>query len=282
MFKETLESVVKSALARKALFDSSKLRYMIAAALAGAYVGIGIILIFTLGGTLSAAGSPFSGLIMGLSFGIALTLVIFAGAELFTGNNMIFTVSSLAKATRWRDAINNWVWCFVGNLIGAMVLCLIIYKTELFGSVAPDHLLFTAAAKKMNLDVVSLFFRGIMCNWLVCLAIWTSMRAKEDTAKLVLIFWMLFAFIASGYEHSIANMTVLGLALLLPNHPETITLAGWFHNMIPVTLGNMVGGGIFVGALYWLITPIKSKLSIQQPASQSIVTPGTAELNKQS
>ncbi|MHA7966286.1 formate/nitrite transporter family protein [Paenibacillus sp. CAU 1782] len=282
MFKETLETVVKSALARKALFDSSKLRYMIAAALAGAYVGIGIILIFTIGGTLAAAKSPFSGMIMGLSFGIALTLVIFAGAELFTGNNMFFTVSSLSKATRWRDAINNWVWCFAGNLIGAMALCLIIYKTELFGSIPPDHLLFATAAKKMNLDVVSLFFRGIMCNWLVCLAIWTSLRAKEDTAKLILIFWMLFAFIASGYEHSIANMTVLGLALLLPNHPETITIAGWFHNMIPVTLGNMVGGGIFVGALYWFISPIKSKFTVQQPAPQPIVAPGTVELNKQS
>lgn len=269
MFKETLELVVKSALARKALFDSSKLRYMVSAALAGAYIGIGIILIFTVGGNLAAAQSPFSGLVMGLSFGIALTLVIFAGAELFTGNNMIFTVSSLSKATRWRDAWNNWIWCFAGNLIGAMILCLIILRSELFGQIPPDHLLFATAAKKMNLDVVSLFFRGIMCNWLVCLAIWTSMRAKQDSAKLILIFWMLFAFIASGYEHSIANMTVLGMALLLPGHPETITLAGWFHNMIPVTLGNMVGGGVFVGALYWFISPYKSKLQREEPVESA-------------
>ncbi|MNJ74281.1 Nitrite transporter NirC [compost metagenome] len=103
---------------------------------------------------------------------------------------------------------------------------------------------------------MNLFFRGVMCNWLVCLAIWTSLRAKEDTAKLILIFWMLFAFIASGYEHSIANMTVLGLALLLP-HPDTISIAGWFHNMIPVTLGNMVGGALFVGTAYWIISPFR-------------------------
>ncbi|MNZ95299.1 Nitrite transporter NirC [compost metagenome] len=256
MYKDTLELVVKSALARKALFDASKSRYMLSAGLAGAYVGIGIILIFTVGAALSAAGSPVTSLVMGMSFGIALTLVIFAGSELFTGNNMFFTVSSLAKATTWKDAIQNWIWCYIGNLIGAMVLSLIIVGTGLFAAIQPDHLLFAAAAKKMNMDVMNLFFRGVMCNWLVCLAIWTSLRAKEDTAKLILIFWMLFAFIASGYEHSIANMTVLGLALLLP-HPETISIAGWFHNMIPVTLGNMVGGALFVGTAYWIISPFR-------------------------
>lgn len=256
MFRDTLELVVKSALARKALFNESKGRYLLSAGLAGAYVGIGIILIFTIGGVLAAAHSPVTSLVMGLSFGIALTLVIFGGAELFTGNNMIFTVSTLAKATSWKDTFQNWVWSYFGNFVGAMGLCLLIIGTGLFADIKPDHLLFTSAAKKMNVDTMQLFFRGIMCNWLVCLAIWTSLRAKEDTAKLILIFWMLFAFIASGYEHCVANMTVLGLALLLP-HPETITIAGWFHNMIPVTLGNMVGGALFVGFFYWVITPIR-------------------------
>jgi nitrite transporter NirC len=112
------------------------------------------------------------------------------------------------------------------------------------------------AAKKMAIPFWQAFFRGILCNWFVCLAIWTSMRAKSDSAKLILIWWMLFGFIASGYEHSIANMTVLGLALVLP-HPETVSLAGWFHNMIPVTLGNMVGGIVFLGMMYWFITPVR-------------------------
>ncbi|CAH1221775.1 Nitrite transporter NirC [Paenibacillus plantiphilus] len=258
MYRDTLELVVKSALAKKALFQESKLRYLLSSGLAGAYVGIGIVLIFTVGASLAAANSSVTSLVMGMSFGIALTLVIFAGSELFTGNNMLFTVSSLSRATTWRDAWRNWVWCYFGNLMGAMVLCLIIIGTGLFAEIAPEHLLFKIAAKKMNLDVMQLFFRGLMCNWLVCLAIWTSMRAKEDTAKLILIFWMLFAFIASGYEHSIANMTVLGLALLLP-HPDTITIAGWFHNMIPVTLGNMVGGALFVGMMYWVISPLRKQ-----------------------
>lgn len=258
MYRDTLELVVKSALAKKALFQQSKFRYLLSSGLAGAYVGIGIVLIFTVGASLAAANSSVTSLVMGLSFGIALTLVIFAGSELFTGNNMLFTVSSLSRATKWSDAWRNWVWCYFGNLLGAMALCLIIIGTGLFAEIAPEHLLFKIAAKKMNLDVMQLFFRGLMCNWLVCLAVWTSMRAKEDTAKLILIFWMLFAFIASGYEHSIANMTVLGLALLLP-HPDTISIAGWFQNMIPVTLGNMVGGALFVGMMYWVISPLRKE-----------------------
>lgn len=111
----------------------------------------------------------------------------------------------------------------------------------------------------MSAPVTELFFRGILCNWLVCLAIWMSARSKEDIAKLVLIWWCLYAFIASGYEHSVANMTLLSLAWLLPNHPDTISLAGWFHNMIPVTLGNIIGGALFVGMAYWYTSPVRKK-----------------------
>lgn len=110
----------------------------------------------------------------------------------------------------------------------------------------------------MTLPFSELFFRGILCNWLVCLALWMSSRAKSEAAKLVLIWWCLFAFIASGYEHSVANMTLLSVAVLLPNHPETISIAGWLHNMIPVTLGNIIGGGVFVGMAYWLISPVRA------------------------
>lgn len=117
----------------------------------------------------------------------------------------------------------------------------------------------------MSLPFSELFFRGILCNWLVCLALWMSSRAKSETAKLVLIWWCLFAFIASGYEHSVANMTLLSVAVLLPNHPETVSIAGWFHNMIPVTLGNIIGGGVFVGMAYWLISPVRTPRNVSAP-----------------
>lgn len=257
MFTANIENVIKAVEAKTDLMQKSIFRYLLAAGLAGAYVGLGIILIFSVGAPFFASGSPATFMVMGMSFGIALTLVIFAGSELFTGNNMLYTISSLSGHTTWGLTMKNWVLVFIGNLLGALALSGLVYGSGIFGAITENHLLYTSAAKKMNMDVVQLFFRGILCNWLVCLAIWTSMKAKEDIAKLVLIWWMLYAFIASGYEHSIANMTLLSLAYMLPNHPETITLAGWFHNMIPVTLGNMVGGGLFVGTIYWLISPVR-------------------------
>ncbi|MEC0089984.1 formate/nitrite transporter family protein [Paenibacillus macquariensis] len=257
MYTQSVETIVDSAVKKKEKMNESLIRYTIAAALAGAYVGIGIILIFTLGAPLAAIKSPFQSLIMGGSFGIALTLVIFAGSELFTGNNMFFTMSTLAGRTTVKDTLKNWSIVFIGNVLGAIVLSLLILGAGLFKGIPAEHLLFAAAAKKMHLPIMELFFRGILCNWLVCLAIWMSMRAKEEVAKLILIWWCLFAFIASGYEHSVANMTLLSIATLLPNHPETISVAGWLHNMIPVTLGNIVGGGLFVGMAYWVISPVR-------------------------
>jgi len=272
MYKETIENLMDLALRKKELLDASRWRYLLAAALAGAYVGLGIILIFSIGAPLYAAHSTVTWLVMGISFGIALTLVIFAGAELFTGNNMYYTLTTLSGKTSWQFTLKNWLYCYVGNLIGAMILVGLIVGTGLFAAISPDHLLMSVATKKMHLSYSEAFFRGILCNWLVCLSIWTSNRAKEDTAKLILIWWMLFAFIASGYEHSVANMTVLGLALVLP-HPETVSLAGWFHNMIPVTLGNIVGGAVFVGTAYWIISPIKSLKSMKTVKTVKSVNP---------
>jgi len=277
MFQETVGLAAKKAQEKRALLSASIPRYLFAAGLAGVYIGLGIVLIFSVGAPLAASGSTVTSLIMGLSFGIALTLVIFAGAELFTGNTMYFTVATLGKYTTWKDTLRNWFWCYSGNLLGAVFFCFLIIGTGLFDGIKSDHLLFVIAEKKMHLTFGEAFFRGILCNWLVCLSVWTSMRAKEDTAKLILIFWMLFAFIASGYEHSIANMTVLSLSLLL-KHPDTITIAGWFHNMLPVTLGNIVGGAFFVGTIYWLISPVTNPNapSKPKPGQQADAAAGTS------
>ncbi|MFW5433044.1 formate/nitrite transporter family protein [Paenibacillus apiarius] len=261
MYTPTLEKINEAVEAKKKLMASGLLRYVVAAMLAGAYVGFGIMLIFTVGGNFKAAGSPAVPMVMGMSFGIALTLVIFAGSELFTGNNMLFTVSSLSGKTPWTHTLKNWAIVFAGNLLGAVLFSLLIKAAGVFGGIPAEHLLFAATANKMSMPVTELFFRGILCNWLVCLAIWTSMRAKEDIAKLLLIWWMLYAFIATGFEHSVANMSLMTVALLLPQHPDTITLAGWLHNMVPVTLGNIVGGAVFVGIAYWFISPVRSARS---------------------
>lgn len=264
MYTQNLEAIIEAAVKKRDAMKESLPRYIVSALLAGAYVGLGIILIFSLGAPLAKAESPIQSLVMGASFGIALTLVVFAGSELFTGNNLFFTISTLAKRTTPGDTLKNWAIVFLGNLAGAVALSLLIVGSGLFKTAGPEHLIFAASAKKMAAPMSELFFRGILCNWLVCLALWMANRAKDDISKLILIWWCLFAFIASGYEHSVANMTLLSLSVLLPNHPETISIAGWLHNMIPVTLGNMVGGVVFVGMAYWFISPVRNNKGISK------------------
>lgn len=106
----------------------------------------------------------------------------------------------------------------------------------------------------MNKGPIQLFFLAILCNWLVCLAIWTSARTENDAAKCILIFWCLFAFFASGFEHSVANMGVFSIALL-GDHPDSVSVIGMFYNLFFVTLGNLVSGSLFMGLGYWLASP---------------------------
>src|SRR5215471_7444748 len=259
MHNETIDSLAQAAERKEGNLDRSFASHMALSMLAGMYVGIGIVLIFSIGAPLAAADSPFTKLAMGASFGVALTLVIFAGAELFTGNNMIFTLSTLTGQTRLTALGKNWLWTWIGNLLGSALLAYIVIKAGTFDAPAFRDFVLKVTATKMNLPWLQLFLRGILANWLVCLAIWQTTKTKSDAAKLGLIFWCLFAFIASGFEHSIANMTLLSMGLLLP-HGADVTLAGFGRNLAATTLGNVVGGCLFVAFPYWLASLERLKL----------------------
>jgi nitrite transporter NirC len=200
---------------------------------------------------------------MGASFGIALSLVIFAGSELFTGNNMIFAISGLAKRVGVGPIVILFTMCFIGNFIGSAFIGWLVVQGDSLPQ-ASQALVLKVAAMKMGLGAKEAFLRGVLCNWLVCLAVWLSLRMQSETAKLIMIFWCLFAFIASGFEHSIANQSLLSMAMFLP-HGAEISLNGFFHNQVFVTLGTLVGGGAFVGLVYWLATP-----SMQTEAGHSL------------
>ena len=255
MFSEEINKVSASAVKKSELLKNSKMRYLIAAALAGAYVGFGILLIFTIGGSFAAAKSPATKTIMGASFGIALSLVIMAGSELFTGNNMTMTIGSLEKKVSWMDSINIWIYSFIGNFAGAALLSAIFVGAGLAKGSTAAFILKTSQVK-MSAPSIELFLKGLLCNMLVCLAVWCAIKLKEETAKLIMIFWCLFAFITTGFEHSIANMTLLSVSLMIP-HTAAISIGGLMHNLVWVTLGNFVGGAVFVGAAYWYISKEK-------------------------
>lgn len=249
MFTETKNLLSEAAVKKVNFYKSGIIKYLIASMWAGAYVGFGIFLIMTIGGLGSESNFPFTKMLMGLSFGIALSLVIMAGSELFTGNNMILTVGALDKKVTWKDSANIWVWSFIGNAIGSTLLGLLLSLTNASGTPTGAFILKTAATK-MNGDFIPLLVNGILCNLLVCLAVLCSVKMKSESGKLIMVFWCLFAFITSGFEHSVANMTVFATALFMP-HPETVSLMGVFQNMIPVTLGNFIGGALLLGASYF-------------------------------
>ncbi|MDP6046698.1 MAG: formate/nitrite transporter family protein [Phycisphaerae bacterium] len=249
MYLESVKLMAAGAKSKVAFLERSKSAYLIAAALAGTYVGLGIILIFTIGAPL--AGTGLTKIVMGVSFGIALTLVVFAGSELFTGNNMIMTLGLLRKEVKPIGLLKIWVFSWTGNLIGSMVLAYIVMASGALNQAA--EFVQAVSAKKMNMPITELFLRGILCNWLVCLALWTASRAKGDGAKCILIFWCLFAFIACGFEHSVANMTLLSTALFM-DHGADVSWLGFGYNLLWVSLGNIIGGGFFVGFLYWFST----------------------------
>src|SRR5690606_2456896 len=121
------------------------------------------------------------------------------------------TISTLSGRTTVKETLINWVVVFVGNLVGAIILAYFVKSSGLLNAITQDHLIFTTAAKKMTAPFSELFVRGMLCNWLVCLAVWMSMKLKSEGAKMFAIWWCLFAFIACGYEHSVANMTLLSL-----------------------------------------------------------------------
>ncbi|HLG74519.1 MAG TPA: formate/nitrite transporter family protein [Chloroflexota bacterium] len=265
MFEDTIEAVAGAADKKFAALSISLPRYVLMSALAGAYVGLGIALIFAIGAPLAKAGSPLLKVVMGASFGVALTLVIFAGSELFTGNALVLMVGALTGRSSWKQLGSVWLWSYAGNLAGCLALAWLLAQSGALGGDPQKQFIETTAATKMHLEFWPAFARGILANWLVCLAVWCSMRTKSDVAKLVIIFWCLFAFVGAGFEHSIANMTLLALALFQP-HGDSITWLGYIQNLVPVTLGNIVGGALFVGGAYWLTSPVKAYLSA--PAAQ--------------
>jgi nitrite transporter len=230
--------------------NRSPMGYLLLSVLAGVYLGFGIVLIFSVGGPFAgSASAPFLKLVMGASFGVALSLVIVAGAELFTGNNMVFAVGYLDGSVGYRPILKLFAFCFLGNLLGSVFLAWLVAESGSL-SLQSKELVLTVAGGKMALSAKTAFLRGILCNWLVCLAVWCSLRSQSESARLIMVFWCLFAFIGSGFEHSIANQSLLSLALFLPHGPE-ISLAGFIHNQVFVTAGNMVGGGLMVGGVYW-------------------------------
>ena len=248
-YRDSIDTFATRAQTKAALLAHSFRAYFVGAMLAGAYVGFGIALIFTVG---QQAPPEVQKLLMGATFGIALTLVVFAGSELYTGHTLYMALGVLTRRCSLAQLAKLWSVTWVGNLVGSASLAtLLVVGTGGKGDALGAELLQQLAKYKMESPGLHLLARGITCNWLICLALWMSVRTRSDTTKCILIFWCLLAFIALGLEHCVANMTLLSLNLML-NGLAPEALSGSAHNLFWVTLGNTIGGAGCVGVAYWL------------------------------
>ncbi|MGQ5650566.1 formate/nitrite transporter family protein [Streptomyces sp. EKR5.2] len=249
-------------------------RYLVSSSLGGAFIGVGVVLLLSVGGPLLAASSPFTKLVEGLVFAVALTLVVFAGAELTTSNMMTMVQGAIARRCTVGNALAVIVGSFVGNLVGSVLFAWLVHGSGVItsgatpGHAAPALVLLTSVIKaKTAASGAALFFRAVLCNFLVCLAVWMAARTTSDGAKIMLIFWGILAFVASGFEHVVANMTYFALGMF--EHVPDATAGAFAHNLVLVGLGNLVGGCLLVGAAYGFL----GRRTPKGPAPESVVLP---------
>ena len=228
------------------------------AILAGAFIALGA-LFFTITMTTGTTGQPpafglmrFAG---GLTFSLGLILVIVGGAELFTGNNLIAMAWASGRVTT-QQVMRNWGWVYLGNLVGAVGTALLIWLAGVhtLSDGAVGKTMIRIARGKIALDPVSAVARGILCNVLVCLAVWLCMGARSVTDKILAIIFPITAFVACGFEHSVANMYFLPIGIALAaGSAAPLSVADAFSNLALVTIGNMFGGSILVALVYWFV-----------------------------
>lgn len=237
--------------------------------LAGAYISFGAQLATM--ATYDAAkyvGDGIAKILFGSVFSVGLMLVVIAGAELFTGNNLI-VVGTLNKDVTVSKLLNSWFWIYIANFIGSLLVVWLMYLSQLWttGNFAVGARALAIANGKVNLSWGTAIARGILCNWLVCLAVWMAVAAKDIPGKILGIYFPIMAFVASGFEHSIANMYFIPMGMLLKNNASVVEASGLavnqlsnlntsgllFNNLLPVTIGNIIGGAFFVATLYWYV-----------------------------
>ena len=246
------------------------------AVLAGAFIALGAV--FSTVAVTGAGDLPWgvTRVLAGVTFCLGLILVVVAGAELFTGNNLLMMAFVSGKLTA-RDLLRNWVIVYAGNFVGALATAMLMFAGRQYEMAGGELGVTTVriASTKCDLDPMAAIVRGIYCNALVCLAVWLCFSCRTTGGKILSILFPITAFVAAGFEHSVANMYFIPEGLLIkdaapetywasmnvaPGAFETLTWGRFFlANLLPVTIGNIIGGAGFVGGIYWIIYARKNK-----------------------
>jgi len=265
---EALEGLRNKAIKSTRMLQMRPLEYLVRAMLAGIFIGFAIIFTLKAINGLYMAESPVATLVGGLTFGVALVLIVYGGAELFTGNTMYFTTATMRGYTTKMDTMKVWLICLIGNGLGGLAFALLFSQTGIIQELGMNNWLFSVSETKIHHTTWEIFTRAIFCNWMVCLAIFIPKNMKNELAQIMMMMVLVAVFFASGFDHVIANMALFSIALIVP-HPDTITFAGAMHNLLPALAGNIIGGAVFMGMIYtWLN---KEKLEVDE--SRQSTTP---------
>lgn len=233
----------------------SILKTLTLAFMAGAYIAFGGLLAIIVGGgspELAANNPGIAKFLFGAMFPLGLILVVLVGAELFTGNTAYFMPTVLNRKQQIKRMFRNWGLVYFGNFVGSVFIAyVIVYLTHIVHKEPYIDSVYSIAIGKTSHTFLVTFIKGIGANWLVCLALWQGMAAKDAAGKILALWWPIMAFVTMGFEHSVANMFFIPLAIF---EGAEITWGTFITvNLIPATLGNIVGGALFVGTTYWSI-----------------------------
>jgi len=274
-----IDALLPAEMARRAEYlgvrkAEAKLLPMFAlAVLAGAFIAMGAMFATTV--SAGASGVLTYGvtrLLVGLVFSLGLILVVVGGAELFTGNNLIVMAWAGGKVSTYA-LLRNWVVVYIGNFVGSIGTAILVFlsKQYMFGNASIGVSMLSIATSKVHLGFIQALVLGVLCNTLVCLAVWLTYSARSTVDKIMAIVFPISAFVAAGFEHSVANMYFIPIGLFIKAFDPAFTAASkvdvtdltWGHflinNLLPVTIGNIIGGAVLVAAVYWAIFLRKSE-----------------------
>jgi nitrite transporter len=245
-----VEKAATAGFGKIGLLEDDPLRYMLRAVGAGMGLTLVVFVFWVLKQNLRDVS--MGAVIASGFFGVGLMIILFTNTELFTSNNMYLTISSAEGRTSWRQATLLWISCYFGNLAGAIFISLLLVGAGSFSQLPPDHALFDGALHKAQQTGSVIFFKGILANWIVCLAVRIALCCKEEIAKILVLVLIVFMFVYLGFEHSIANMGTFSMAIL---GGGSLTLGEALHNLLFSTIGNVVGGVLLVGLPFTYLNP---------------------------
>jgi nitrite transporter len=247
-----VEKAADSGLRKVTLLQTDPKRYMVRSILAGMYLAIVVFVFWSL--MYNLHDISLGKVIASAFFGVGLTIIVFTNAELFTSNNMYLAVSSAEGQTSWRQTTLLWVVCYVGNFIGSLIIAVLLYAAGSLAELPADHSLYTGAVHKVHQTAGVIFIKGVLANWVVCLAVRLALRCKDDIAKIAIMVLVVFMFLYLGFEHSIANMGTFSMSLLGNGQ---ITVSEALFNLVFSTIGNILGGVVLLGLPFAYINPVE-------------------------